>query len=1117
MSCFNSNCYLPQPPRAWSRVQNSCSLITSTDNSGLVSDPYTGEIVPATVLAERIAMLNKGNILQYKINSSNITKAQKYSLIAKGKWVNRNTTWAIQSTNGYTNPNTTSLKRVGNINIAIDPITGAIIGPTTDPPTCPKPIIKKDLPINNGGGSDIKDPDLPPPVPPSPTSDTFPPIIPDTPITPIVIQDGGVLICSIQENICTGETTSTVSQKICNPTTDSDVPGPIQDLCWNDGTQTWYPRQRYVMTNSTDKWPTNSGYNNSIPNGPPATLSSAIPLYPPTIISVTAIRNLITLTWKPDNTCLPTAYFDILENDLPFRRVNGNIFSIQFNGFNCSTYNYTIISTNGSVTSVPSNTVSIYIAYVDSPIDLNYNVISNINNQIQLNWNDSFQPCITISYYKIYQSGATSQMYLSTSKSIIINILQCNIYNFYVTAVDINGEESLPSNSIEAIIQYVNPPTNLSYTQNTNIEEITLYWTAPVVVCAPIAYYNIYLGNNIYTSYSTTITINNLENCSSYICYIIAVDTNGVKSDPSQNILVNVKVLKPVTIININPSFTSAIITWTPPTPPCITVAYYTVYQNSVAITTVPSSQTSYNAINLDICQDYSFYVTYFDGIESLPSNIETITLISVPPILNIPPPPNGIDNSQVNLNWTAPLDSCIIVSYKIYYSDGTYIGTSNTNSYLVTGLINGQTYEFYVKSNGLNNIESANSNIVSATLTIPDPPTNVLSSILSPSSATVTWTEPGTQNPTITYDVFYSTSNTGPWNLASSAIPFGTNTTNVTGLTSGTAYYFAVESINTYNIPSSLAITASSITIPYSISINATNFNASLSTTQSSPGSWNSPTGAIVFTDTSASKNFEITSFFTGTLLNILTIGCGGNGGRGGNGNGASIKGGGGGGGGSGGIALVTSINPSLLLNINVSITVAGGNSGFSTSASYSTVTFPFITYISSTNAGGTGDPGGDYNISNNPTPDGGNGGGGGSGYGNSTFGTVATASGGSGGHGDNQGGSGGGDGNGNSGNTYSFTVGSSTYSINYGGGGGGGSGNANSNYSGGSFGGGAGGYGSSAGGQETGFGAGQDISNIGSLLVSGGGGAGSSPPDGSAGKSGGSAAQGIVIVWWS
>jgi hypothetical protein len=262
MSCFNNNnnyCYLPQPPRAWSRVQNSCSLITDTNNTGFVTNPYTGEVVSPAILAVSLAMLNKGNILQYKANSSNLTKAQKYSKIAKGQWVNRNTTWATQSTRGYTNPNTTSLKRNGNVNIAIDPITGAIIGETTAPPSCPQPI-RPDYPAlpSNGTGSDIIDPDIPPPVEPTPGSDVFPPITPVTPVEPSVIQDGGNLICSIQEDVCTGEIKRTISQQLCNPTSDSDVPGTIQELCWNDGTQTWYPRQRYVMTNSGTKWPVNA-------------------------------------------------------------------------------------------------------------------------------------------------------------------------------------------------------------------------------------------------------------------------------------------------------------------------------------------------------------------------------------------------------------------------------------------------------------------------------------------------------------------------------------------------------------------------------------------------------------------------------------------------------------------------------------------------------------------------------------------------------------------------------------------------------------------------------------------------------------------------------------------
>jgi len=259
MSCYNNKCYLPDPPRAWSRVQNSCSLITDTDKLAYLV-PYTKEVVSPSIFAQKMAMLEKGNILQYKANSSNLTKSQRYSKIAKGKWINRNTTWATQSTRGYTNPNSTSLKRSGNVvNLAIDPITGAVIGPTNAPFTCPQPIIPVNdaLPMNNG----VTDGQvIPPPSPPpsNPNNDTYIPLV-DTPVLePIVIQDGGNLICSIKQNICSGKTTISISQQLCNPTSDSDVPGPIEMLCWNDGIPTWYPRQRYVMTNSTNKWPLNA-------------------------------------------------------------------------------------------------------------------------------------------------------------------------------------------------------------------------------------------------------------------------------------------------------------------------------------------------------------------------------------------------------------------------------------------------------------------------------------------------------------------------------------------------------------------------------------------------------------------------------------------------------------------------------------------------------------------------------------------------------------------------------------------------------------------------------------------------------------------------------------------
>jgi hypothetical protein len=356
MSCYNNNCYLPQPPRLWSRVQNSCSLDTDDNPDGLVKIPYSGQIVQASQLGYYMAMLNKGNVLQYKANSSNLTQRQRYSKIAKGQWVNRNTGWASQKADGFTDPNTGLLKRVGNVqNIAINPVTGQILGPTNLPVTCPQPFVPNNQSLPQTSQISSNTPPTPPPQP-QPTQQTAIPQVPNPePRAPIVIQDGGSLVCSIQENICTGETTEYVSQQLCNLTSDSDVPGPIQPLCWNDGTPTWYPRQRYTMSNSTNKWPYSSGGPTSLP------LQSAVRPSPPTIVSLTYAANIVTLVWIQSENCLPVTSFIIYENDNFVFEIPSTVYSIDFYVASSNVYNYYMYAKNNNILSDKSNTESITV------------------------------------------------------------------------------------------------------------------------------------------------------------------------------------------------------------------------------------------------------------------------------------------------------------------------------------------------------------------------------------------------------------------------------------------------------------------------------------------------------------------------------------------------------------------------------------------------------------------------------------------------------------------------------------------------------------------------------------------------------------------------------------
>ena len=111
MSCLGK-CYNPNPTRAWFRVQNQISY-APINNSAEVFVPLLNRFVSLGEAIRFEQLLAKGNVLQYKNNSANLSRAQQYSKIVRRESVNR-TTWATQS-DRYTNANTKWLKRVGNM------------------------------------------------------------------------------------------------------------------------------------------------------------------------------------------------------------------------------------------------------------------------------------------------------------------------------------------------------------------------------------------------------------------------------------------------------------------------------------------------------------------------------------------------------------------------------------------------------------------------------------------------------------------------------------------------------------------------------------------------------------------------------------------------------------------------------------------------------------------------------------------------------------------------------------------------------------------------------------------------------------------------------------------
>jgi len=399
--------YNPIPPRVWSRVQHPC--LTDTIDLSYVQ------------LVNQKQMLLKGNVLQYKKNSSNLTKQQKYTQIAKGQWTGRRKCFAAQSET-YTNPNTSSFQRV---NFTTIPYPNNIVGAP-----------------NNVSG----------------------PFQPNAPnpfdCSSNVLVDGGSLVGNTYVNPCSGAIVRKTYESPCNLTTASDVPGPAQILCWDPSIATWYPRQNLTMPTSGDKWP--EGYKG---------LVSAVTPIPPVLYN-----NLCSLSWTYNN-CLPISNFYIYRDGVLIQIVPYAVTTISINDLvPLQTYNFKIRSVSSGIESEFSNSIIVQLPRPETP---SLQEITVVCPGVVLNWDISSNPCPPIDSFNIYQVGISSpiQNVLYPALTTTVYGLSPDIsYNFYTKSVRFSVESNT-SNIVTVTIP--GPPQNVSY-DIVNQTSVTLHWDPPI-------------------------------------------------------------------------------------------------------------------------------------------------------------------------------------------------------------------------------------------------------------------------------------------------------------------------------------------------------------------------------------------------------------------------------------------------------------------------------------------------------------------------------------------------------------------------------------------------------------------------------------------------------------
>ena len=396
--------YNPKPTRVWSRVQHPCTFTLDISYNSVFS-PLTGKTTSLLEADYYNKLLNKGNILQYKKNTSNLTKSQRYSQICKGMWTNRTKSFATQ-TQTYTNPNTSNLKQVNFISVPTNGNTTYIPGP-----------YNFNIPAPNGCTSDS-------------------------------IKDGGSLLCNTIVNPCTNEVIEVTKVLECYPTSCSDVPGPIIDLCWNSKLDTWYPRQNLTMNNSTEKWP--EGYKGFV---------SAVKPYASVLSLLSLIDTTATLSWTVvNNDCIPISSYNIYENGQLIANVPYPTNTFTYT--NCGVNTFYITSISGTTESEPSNTITVTSPPIEPPI---LSLVSFIDKTATFSWTVN---SICISSFNIYENGIVIANVPYPTNTATFTV--CGENTFYVTSVS-GTTESQPSNPPIFInnLPYIATGGPVSYTVNS--------------------------------------------------------------------------------------------------------------------------------------------------------------------------------------------------------------------------------------------------------------------------------------------------------------------------------------------------------------------------------------------------------------------------------------------------------------------------------------------------------------------------------------------------------------------------------------------------------------------------------------------------------------------------